>query len=69
MDAVLLSVEEAAQVLGLGRSKTYELLLKGQLRSIKIGRSRRVPVESINEFIRERIEEAGSDRGSLHYEV
>lgn len=65
MDAILLSVEEAAQVLGLGRSKTYALLLEGQLRSIKIGRSRRVPIESINEFIRERIDEAGSHHRPL----
>jgi excisionase family DNA binding protein len=61
MDTVLLNVEEAAHALGLGRSKCYELVLKGQLKSLKIGRSRKIPVEAIKEFIRERLDEIPKD--------
>jgi excisionase family DNA binding protein len=47
MSPVLLTVEEAADALALGRTKVYELLDAGALRSIKIGRARRIPVEAL----------------------
>jgi excisionase family DNA binding protein len=52
MSPVLLTVEEAAEALALGRTKVYELLDAGALRSIKIGRARRIPVEALHEFVR-----------------
>ena len=51
MNPVLLTVEDAAQALALGRSKVYELVESGALRSVKIGRSRRIPVQALGEFI------------------
>ena len=63
METALLNVEEAAQALGLGRSKCYELVLQGQLKSFKIGRSRKIPVEAIIEFIRDRLDEVGGSHG------
>jgi excisionase family DNA binding protein len=47
----LLRVEEAAAWLGLGRTKTYELVARGALRSVCIGRSRRVPVSALVQFL------------------
>jgi excisionase family DNA binding protein len=47
----LLRVEEAAAWLGLGRTKTYELVGCGALPSVCIGRSRRVPVSALETFI------------------
>jgi excisionase family DNA binding protein len=41
-DAVVLTVEEAAEVLKIGRTATYELIRTGQMRSIMIGRLRRI---------------------------
>src|SRR5680860_1379659 len=38
---LLLRVEDAATELGLSRAKTYELVMSGRIRSIKIDRSRR----------------------------
>ncbi len=52
MSPVLLTVEQAAEALALGRTKVYELLDAGALRSIKIGRARRIPVEALQEFVR-----------------
>ena len=49
----VLRVEEAAQLLGIGRSLAYELIRSGQLRSIKIGRRRLVPLDAIEEAIAE----------------
>jgi excisionase family DNA binding protein len=48
---VLLSVSEAATALSLSRSVLYELLMRGEVLSIKIGRSRRVPVKALHDFV------------------
>ncbi len=53
MEKLLLRPAEAAEVLGLGRSKTYELLASGALPSVRIGRSLRVPVEALRAWIKE----------------
>ncbi len=45
MDKLLLTPTEAAQVLGIGRSKVYELMQTGQLTSVHIGACRRVPAD------------------------
>lgn len=49
--ARLHSVEAVMERLGIGRSKTYEVLGSGQLRSVKVGRRRLVPESAIVEFI------------------
>lgn len=48
---VLYSVSEAAQALRLGRSEIYELIRSHQLRTVKIGRRRLVPVVALTEYI------------------
>lgn len=50
-DALLLTPEEAARRLSLARSTLYELVLTGEIESIKIGRSRRIPVDALTDFI------------------
>ena len=52
---LLLTVPEAAQALGLGRSVIYELLVSGELAGVKIGRARRIPVHSLEAFIARRM--------------
>lgn len=47
----LLTPEEAARVLRIGRSKLYQLLADKELTSIKIGRSRRVRPADIDAYI------------------
>jgi excisionase family DNA binding protein len=47
----LVSLEEACRMLGLGRSKVYELVLGGELPSVRIGRARRIDVDDIRAFI------------------
>jgi excisionase family DNA binding protein len=50
-ERLLLTVAEAATALGLSRSKLYELLAAGEVESVSIGRSRRVPREAVEEFV------------------
>lgn len=51
MPKLLLTPEETAQVLGIGRTKVYELILTGVLESVKIGNCRRVPADAVSEFV------------------
>lgn len=50
-DHELLTVEETAKILHVGRDKVYYLLRTGQLHSIKIGKLRRISRTWIREFI------------------
>ena len=52
MDKLLLTPEEAATVLSIGRSKVYELIRDGRLASVRIDASRRVPAEALTEFVK-----------------
>ena len=46
-----MTVLEAGQVLRVGRSVTYELVRSGQLRSVRIGRSIRIPRDALVEYL------------------
>jgi excisionase family DNA binding protein len=48
---LLLTPSEAAHWLGICRSKVYELLYAGELRSVKIGRSRRIPTSAVIAYV------------------
>ena len=48
---LLLTVDEAAERLGLGRTKVYELLNRGELASVRIGTARRVPASALETYI------------------
>jgi excisionase family DNA binding protein len=48
---ILYRVDEAAHALRLSRSLLYELIRSGQLRTVKQGRCRLVPVEALAEYV------------------
>ncbi|MGH3534584.1 MAG: helix-turn-helix domain-containing protein [Pseudonocardiaceae bacterium] len=45
------TVEQVAELLHVGRDKVYYLLRTGQLRSIKIGKLRRITVRHLAQFV------------------
>ena len=47
----LLSPETAAEILGCGRSHMYRLIAEGAVRSVKVGRLRRVPSSEVDAYI------------------
>lgn len=51
VERVLLRPEEVAAMLGIGRSIVFELLRTGELRSVKIGKSRRIPRVAVHEYV------------------
>ncbi|MEU6764814.1 helix-turn-helix domain-containing protein [Streptomyces sp. NPDC046853] len=54
----LLTVPQVMARLKYGRSKVYDLIRSRRLVSITEGRSRRIPESAIQDYIRDRIEEA-----------
>jgi excisionase family DNA binding protein len=48
---ILVSVEEAARLLGLSRGKAYELAQRGALPVVRFGRSVRVHRDRLEEWI------------------
>lgn len=51
MDKILLRPVEVAEVTGLGKSKVYELLARGEMPSIRIDGSVRIPVDQLRDWI------------------
>lgn len=49
-ERVLLTVEEAAERLGIGRTTAFALVKSGEIASVQIGRLRRVPADAIREY-------------------
>lgn len=49
--SVLMTPEEAADALRIGRSTCYELLASGALASVRIGRSRRIPRQALDDYV------------------
>jgi excisionase family DNA binding protein len=50
-EQLLVTPEEAARRLSVGRTTVYELMSTGELQSVNIGRCRRVPVSSLALFV------------------
>ena len=48
---VLYRPDEVAHALCLSRSKVFELIAAGELRSVKVGRLRRITAEAVADFI------------------
>jgi excisionase family DNA binding protein len=48
---LLLTVEEAADLLGIGRTMAFGLIRDGDLETVQIGRLRRVPADAVAEYV------------------
>ena len=60
-ERLLLRVEEAAEILGLSRSFVYVLMRSRDLESVTIGRSRRIPIDSLHDYVARLRSEASAD--------
>jgi excisionase family DNA binding protein len=59
-EPVLITVDELAARLSIGRTAAWELVRKRKIKSVKIGRTRRVPVTSLQEYIERLLEEGAA---------
>ena len=48
---VVLSVQQLAEVLQIGRNSAYDLVKSGQIRSIRIGKTIRIPQATLLEYL------------------
>ena len=48
---LVLTVEEAAERLGIGRTLMYALVTSGEVESVRIGRLRRIPADALERFV------------------
>ena len=58
MNALLHTVEETAGILKISRWKVFALIRTNELRSVKIGGSRRIPRRSIEDYVERLLEGA-----------
>ena len=63
MEKLLLKPTEAAEAIGLGRSKTYQLISSGAIPSVRIGKSVRVPVVALRSWIEKQLQEQAGPQG------
>lgn len=48
---LVLTVEEAAEKLRIGRTSMYSLIKAGAIRTVRIGGLRRIPVSAIHDYV------------------
>jgi len=51
LEKLLISIPEASQAIGHGRSYLYELIGEGRLETVKSGKRRLVVVESLKAYV------------------
>jgi excisionase family DNA binding protein len=48
---LLYKPENAGAILDMGRTSVYHLMATGELKSVRIGRSRRIPASALEDYI------------------
>lgn len=48
---LILTVEQLAEVLSIGRNTAYDLVRSGQIRSVRVGRQIRIPRDALIDFL------------------
>ncbi|NDL60990.1 excisionase family DNA-binding protein [Phytoactinopolyspora mesophila] len=61
---LLLTIEEAARMLRIGRTKMCELLATAQVESVQIGRLRRVPFECLQGYIADLLDSGDAEKAA-----
>ena len=62
-DELLVDLNEAARRLAMCRRSVQTLVYAGELRAVRIGRSRRIPVVDLEAYVKDLREVARPDRG------
>ena len=59
MTELAISIKETSLRIGIGRSKTYELIARGELASFHVGRRRLVLADDVNNFVQLALQKEG----------
>ena len=52
VEPICVRINDAARMIGIGRTKLYELIAKGEIETVKIGKATRVITASLRELIK-----------------
>lgn len=63
-EQLLLTFPEAAARTGLGRSTLYEIVGRGEIPVVKIGRSARIPVSELEAWVQKKLREQNPNLSS-----
>jgi len=55
---LLHTIPEAMLLLRLSRTQVFDEIRRGRIRSVKVGRARRIPAQSLTEFVALLLDEA-----------
>ena len=53
VEPICVRVNDAARMIGVGRTKLYELISSGEVETIKIGNATRVTTASLHELVKQ----------------
>ena len=56
----LLTTVEAQNILSIGRARLFKLIASGEIESVRIGSSRRIPVSAVEKFIEKLIADSAA---------
>ncbi len=60
--SLLVSVEQAAAILGIGRTRFFDLIMSNAVTSVKIGRRRLIVRSSLKEFVEQLVRDQDFDQ-------
>ncbi len=60
MEQALLSIPQAGEALHLGETKVKQLVARGELLSVKIGKSRRIPVSAVRDYVAQLVSQSSA---------
>jgi excisionase family DNA binding protein len=52
VDPICVRINDAARMIGVGRTKLYELIAAGEVETVKLGKATRVITASLRELVR-----------------
>lgn len=55
VEPICVRINDAARMIGVGRTKLYELISCGELETVKIGKATRITTASLHELIKQRM--------------
>lgn len=64
-DRLAVTYREAAKSLGVCERAVWQLVKDGELRAVRIGRSVRIPVQELNQFVANRSQSADAKGGAV----
>ena len=55
VEPICVRIDDAARMIGVGRTKLYELISSGELETVKIGKATRVTTASLRDLVRRQV--------------